>query len=90
MTNRRFKPPDRLSTESCSFSANPSSAFAYYGWDITDDPVPYYHQQAGFWYYTNDTKTFMIEFNERTYKYVFERNGSFLGGYVTDMPLKLP
>jgi hypothetical protein len=66
------------------------TAFAYYGWDITDDPVPYYHQQAGFWYYTSDTKTFMIEFNDRTYKYIFERNGSFLGGYVTDMPLKLP
>lgn len=65
-------------------------AFAYYGWDVTDDPVPYYHQQTGNWYYTSETKTFMVEFNERTYKYVFELNGKFLGGYVTDMPLKLP
>ncbi len=70
--------------------AAPQPAGAYYGWESTDDPVPYYDQQAGKWYYTQDTKTFMVTVNERTYKYVFEINGHFLGGYVTDMPIRLP
>lgn len=70
-------------------SISPTVSVAYYGWDVTDDPTPYYYQDAGKWYYTSDTKTFIVQLNDRTYKYVFELNGTFLGGYVTDMPIRL-
>lgn len=65
-------------------------AQAAYGWVSTDDPVPFYHQSEGKWYHTKDTKMFMVQLNDRTYKYVFDTGNTFCGGWVTDLPIRLP
>jgi len=70
-------------------TANITTAAAYYGWEPTDDPVPFYYQNAGKWYYTGDRQTFMVQLNDRTYKYIFDDKGNFLDGFVTDMPVRI-
>lgn len=67
-----------------------TAAFAYFGWEPTDNPVPYYHQEKGKWYYCDDRKIFMIYYQSRTYKYIFDDNNVFYGGFVTDLPIQIP
>lgn len=68
----------------------PSTACADWGWVPTDDPLPYYHQNSGKWYMYEETKVFMVQIQESTYKYVFNDNDGFIGGWVTQMPMQLP
>jgi hypothetical protein len=65
-------------------------AYANWGWESTDDPVPYYYQDWGKWYLYEDTKIFMVQLDDTTYKYVFDFNGAFIGGWMTYMPMRLP
>ena len=67
-----------------------TTAHANWGWEYTDDPVPYYYQEWGKWYIYEDTKVFMVQLDEKTYKYVFDYNSKFIGGWVTYMPIRLP
>jgi hypothetical protein len=67
-----------------------TSAHANWGWECTDDPVPYYYQGWGKWYVYEDSKIFMVQLDERTYKYVFDCDSKFIGGWVTYMPMRLP
>ena len=65
------------------------TANASWGWDSTDDPTPFYHQEWGKWYYYDDIKVFMVQIDNKTSKYVFDCNGEFVGGWITYMPMKL-
>jgi hypothetical protein len=68
-----------------------STAYANnWGWDSIDDPAPYYHQDWGKWYVYEDTKVFMVQLDDTTYKYVFDYNGTLIGGWMTYMPMRLP
>jgi hypothetical protein len=67
-----------------------TSAHANWGWECTDDPEPYYYQGWGKWYVYEDTRIFMVQLDEKTYKYVFDYNSNFMGGWVTYMPMRLP
>ncbi len=71
------------------FFAGNGRLYANWGWDATDDPVPYYHQEWGKWYQYEDTKVFMVQIESNTYKYVFDAQGELLGGWVTGMPMRL-
>ena len=62
---------------------------ASWGWDSTDDPTPYYHQKWGKWYCDGDGKVFMVQIDDKTYKYVFDYTGQFIGGWMTYMPMRL-
>lgn len=68
----------------------PMTAYGSWGWAPTDDPVPFYYQQQGCWYHYAEATVFMVQLQECTYKYVFNQDGTFLNGWVTDMPLQLP
>ncbi|CUH94751.1 putative secreted protein [Propionispora sp. 2/2-37] len=68
----------------------PATAYTAWGWEPTDDPFPFYHQDWGKWYRYEDTKVFMVQIDESTYKYVFKYNDEFIGGWVTQMPMHLP
>jgi len=72
-----------------SFSLQ-TPTYANWGWESTDDPVPYYHQDWGKWYVYEDTKVFMVQLDDITYKYVFDYSGTFISGWVTYMPIRLP
>lgn len=67
-----------------------TAVYANWGWESTDDPVPYYHQEWGKWYQYDDAKVFMVQISDKTYKYIFDCNGEFLGGWITYMPMSLP
>lgn len=73
----------------CLYAFSPL-AYAAYGWLPTDNAIPFYYQPIGHWYQNEDTKTFMVQLDERTYKYIFTLDGKFLSGWVTDMPIRLP
>ncbi|MBP2626946.1 MAG: hypothetical protein H6Q68_1657 [Firmicutes bacterium] len=66
-----------------------STTYASWGWESTDDPTPYYHQEWGKWYNYEDAKVFMVQIDDKTYKYVFDYNGKFIGGWITYMPMRL-
>jgi hypothetical protein len=68
----------------------PTSTYANWGWEPTDNPVPYYYQAWGKWYNNEDFRVFMVQIEESTYKYVFDYNGTFVGGWMTYMPMRLP
>lgn len=76
-------------TVSVSFAFH-APVYANWGWESTDDPVPYYHQALGKWYVYEDTKVFMVQLDDSTYKYVFDYQGTFVGGWITYMPIRLP
>jgi len=65
------------------------TVYGSWGWESTDDPVPYYHQTWGKWYNYDDTKVFMVKIDDKTYKYVFDYNNNFIGGWITYMPMRL-
>lgn len=65
------------------------TAYANWGWENTDDPTPYYHQEWGKWYQWEDAKVFMVQIDDKTYKYLFDCNGKFINGWVTYMPMRL-
>lgn len=67
-----------------------ASTHASWGWEHTDDPAPYYHQEWGKWYHYDDSKVFMVQIEDNTYKYVFDYNDNFIGGWITSMPIRLP
>lgn len=71
----------------CSFHQNIEASW---GWESTNDPVPYYHQEWGKWYCYDDVKVFMVQIGDRTYKYLFNYDGEFINGWVTAMPIRLP
>lgn len=64
-------------------------AYASWGWESTDDPTPYYQQEWGKWYNYDDAKEFLVQIDDKTYKYVFDYNGNFIGGWMTYMPMGL-
>jgi len=64
------------------------TAYASWGWESTDDPTPYYYQQWGKWYNYDDAKVFMIQMDDKTYKYIFDYNGEFMSGWITYMPMR--
>lgn len=65
------------------------TVYASWGWESTNDPTPFYHQEWGKWYNYDDTKVFMVQIDDKTSKYVFDYNGQFIGGWVTYMPMRL-
>ena len=65
------------------------TAYASWGWESTDNPTPYYHQEWGKWYNYDEVKVFMVQVEDKTYKYVFDYNGKFMGGWLTSMPMRL-
>ena len=65
------------------------TAYASWGWESTDDPTPFYHQEWGKWYNYDDAKVFMVQIDDTTSKYVFDYNGQFIGGWITYMPMRL-
>ena len=67
-----------------------TTIYANWGWECTDDPRPYYHQDWGKWYLHEDKKVFMVQIDDQTYKYVFDYSGKFIGGFITYMPMRLP
>lgn len=67
-----------------------TTIYANWGWEGTDDPKPYYHQEWGKWYLHEETKVFMVQIDDQTYKYVFDYNGKFIGGWKTYMAMRLP
>lgn len=67
-----------------------TTIYASWGWESTDDPGPYYHQEWGKWYMYDDAKVFMVQIDDQTYKYVFDYNGKFIGGWITYMHMRLP
>jgi len=71
------------------FFSGDTRLYANWGWEATDDPTPYYHQEWGKWYHYEDSKVFMVQIEENTYKYVFDDNGQLIGGWVTGMSLRL-
>jgi hypothetical protein len=73
-----------------SFALHNSAYANNWGWEPTDDPVPYYYQDCGKWYLYEDTKVFMVQLDDTTYKYIFDYNGAFMGGWMTYMPIRLP
>jgi len=68
---------------------NCGAAYASWGWESTDDPEPYYHQEWGKWYKYDDVKMFMVQMDDKTYKYVFDYKEKLIGGWMTYMPMKL-
>ena len=66
-----------------------NNVYANWGWESSDDPKPYYHQEWGKWYHYDETKVFMVQIDDKTYKYVFDYNEKFMGGWMTDMPMRL-
>ncbi len=67
-----------------------TSVYANWGWESTDDPVPYYHQEWGKWYQYEDRKVFMVQMNGKTYKYIFDSSEKFISGWITHMSMILP
>ena len=67
-----------------------TAVYANWGWESTDDPVPYYHQEWGKWYQYEDMKVFMVQINGKTYKYVFDSSEKLISGWITYMPMSLP
>lgn len=67
-----------------------TAAYASWGWETTDDPVPYYYQEWGKWYQYDDNKVFMVQLNDKTYKYIFDSKGNLMSGWLTYMAMRLP
>ena len=67
-----------------------TTIYASWGWEWTDDPKPYYHQERGKWYLYDDAKVFMVQIDNQTYKYVFDYHDKLISGWVTYMPMRLP
>ena len=67
-----------------------TSVYANWGWESTDDPIPYYHQDWGKWYQYDDKKVFMVQIDDKTYKYIFDWDGKFHSGWITYMAMRLP
>jgi len=65
------------------------TTYASWGWESTDDPTPYYHQEWGKWYHYDDIKVFMVQIDDKTYKYVFDYKDQFMGGWITSMSMRL-
>lgn len=65
-------------------------AYASWGWEPTDDPNPYYYQKWGKWYTYDEANIFMVQIDDKTYKYEFDKKGNFVGGWLTFMPMRLP